>query len=342
MRKKLLTMIILTIIIGMHNPALAEMKKTGQAGMTYLAISMSARESAMGNASTASVRGMQSIFYNVAFLTGINEFQLNINQVSWLADTKLYGVAAGYSFGDYGTVGLDFIYMDYGFIQGTQRVDKAVDPRGFVLTRELTVEDYSFGIAYAYPVNDRFSFGAKIKYVHEDLAQDLPIAVGYKDESRTEFEYEDRDWNLNHWGLDFGAAYETGFEDLVLGVSFTNYSTDMQYWKEVFQMPLALKMGLVMDIFKLFEESETIQVNTAIDLIHPIDYTERIHIGTELVLYEQFSFRGGYQFNHDVENFSLGLGIKFDYQGMSGMLDFAHTNTEYFGSVKRISLNFNL
>ena len=48
MRKKLLTMVTLIFIIGIHSSAFAQFKKAGQTGMTYLAISMSARESAMG------------------------------------------------------------------------------------------------------------------------------------------------------------------------------------------------------------------------------------------------------------------------------------------------------
>lgn len=188
--------LILLIIMAFTSVSNAQMKKVGQAGMTYLSISLGARESAMGDASVASVRGIQGMFYNQATLTQIEQFAVIVNSVNWLADTKIYGVAAAYSFGQYGTIGLDLVYMDYGDIIGTQRVDASVDSRGFITTGNVNVEDYAVGIAYAYPVSAKFSFGGKIKIVHENLG-DVPIAVGWVDIAADIPKYEDRNWGMN-------------------------------------------------------------------------------------------------------------------------------------------------
>ena len=50
------------------------MKKVAQSGMTYLSISLSARESAMGNASTAGSNGVQNVFNNVGAITSVDGF----------------------------------------------------------------------------------------------------------------------------------------------------------------------------------------------------------------------------------------------------------------------------
>jgi hypothetical protein len=332
--------LIALIIVSLSADGFAQLKKVAQSGMTYLAISLGARESAMGNASVASVKGVQSIFYNPAILAESEGFGLAANSVTWLADTKLYGIAAMYGFGQWGTFGIDLVYMDYGRIVGTQRVDKSVNPDGFIFTGDLNIEDYAIGFAYAHAVNERFSFGFKIKYVHEDLG-DAAIAVKAIDEAAGLYEYEDRHWSLNHWGFDFGGFYDTGYEGLALAVAFQNYSGDMKYWSEVFQMPLVLRMGLSMDITRLFmSENKEIELITAIDALHPIDYTEKLHIGAELVYLKMFAIRAGYKFNYDVENFSLGVGIKFDYEGYEGSFDYAYTNAEFFDNVNRLSLNF--
>ena len=128
MKIKYFSIMIIVLIISLFESNYAQMKKTGQSGMTYLAISLGARESAMGNASVATVNGTQSLFYNPASLTSLDKFGIVINHVSWLADTQLYGLGAAYSFGQYGTLGLDMIYMDYGEIIGTRRVDKSIAP----------------------------------------------------------------------------------------------------------------------------------------------------------------------------------------------------------------------
>jgi hypothetical protein len=337
MKNKILVLIALFLVCLQAN-GFAQMKKVAQTGMTYLAISLGARESAMGNASVASVRGIQAIFYNPAILAESEGFGLALNSVTWLADTKLYGIGAMYGLGRYGAFGFDLVYMDYGKIVGTQRVDKSIDPDGFIVTGDLKVEDYAIGLAYAYPVNDRFSFGVKVKLVHEDLGN----ATFYKGHA----EYDDgisstEDFSLNHWGFDFGGFYETGYKDLALAVAFQNYSGDMKYWAEEFQMPLVLRMGMCMDIAKLFmAENKEIELNTAVDVLHPIDYTERVHVGTELVYMKMFAVRAGYKFNYDVENYSLGVGVKFDFEGYKGSFDYAYTNAEFFDNVNRLTLNF--
>lgn len=340
MKIKYFSLIIIVLLFSFFESNFAQMKKVGQSGMTYLAISLGARESAMGNASVATVNGTQSVFYNPASLTSLNNFGFVINHVSWIADTQLYGLGAAYSFGQYGTVGVDFIYMDYGEIIGTKRVDKSIDERGFVTTGDINVQDYSIGLAYAFPVNELFSFGVKIKYVHEYLGR-VPIAVKEIDAANQLYGYEDREWQINNWGFDFGAFYKIGFKDLVLGVAFQNYSTDMKYWTEQFQMPLTIKMGLAMDILKIWNDKSDFELNTAVDLLHPIDYTERVHVGTELAFKKMFFLRAGYKFNYDVENYSFGLGFNFTLGNFGASLDYAYTNAEFFGNVNRLTLNFN-
>ena len=332
----LLTFFML-LLSGLH----AQMKKAGQSGMTYLAISLSARESAMGNASVAAVRGVQALFYNPALLTKFEGIGAAVNQVNWLADTKIYSAGVVYSLARYGTLGLDLVYMDYGKIVGTERVDKSIDQRGYRITGDLNIQDYAIGLAYAYAVNERFSFGTKIKIVHEDLGN-APIAVKAIDESQGLYEYEDRSWKLTDWGFDFGGYYEVGFKNLAFAVAFQNYSGDMQYWSEAFQMPLTIRMGLAMNLAEiLMPDNDQIAINTAIDALHPIDYTERVHIGTEFVYRNMLALRAGYKFNYDVEDFSVGAGFNFEIEGYAASIDYAYTNAEFFGHVDRFSLNFS-
>lgn len=341
MKIKYFSVIIIVLIFALFGSSSAQLKKVAQSGMSYLSISLAARESAMGNASVASVEGTQSLFYNPASLTSLENFGFVINHVSWLADTQLYGLGAAYSFGQYGTVGLDMVYMDYGEIIGTQRVDKSIDERGFVTTGNLNIQDYSIGLAYAFPINELFSAGLKLKYVHENLGS-VPIAVSsVETDSGTVYTREDREWEINNWGFDFGAFYKIGYKDLVLGVAFQNYSSDMKYWTEQFQLPLVIRVGLAMDILKLWNNGDgDFELNTAVDLLHPIDYTERVHVGTELGFKEMFFLRAGYKFNYDVEDYSFGLGFNFSLGDFGATLDYAYTNAEFFGNVNRLSLNF--
>ena len=319
---------------------LADMKKVAQSGMTYLAVSLGARESAMADASVAAVQGVQGLMHNPSAMTELSGFGVTFNQVKWIADTDIYSVGLAYHTKRWGAFGVDLVYMDYGTIVGTQRVDKSINTRGFMLTGNLNVDEYAVGFGYAYQVNDKFSFGTKIKYIHEDLGT-APIAVSVTDPAKNIFEYESREWALNHWGFDFGARYKIGFRDLVFAVAFQNYSTDLKYWAEEFTLPLVLRMGLAMDVAKIFwPENDTIALNMAVDALHPNDYTERLNIGGEFIYLDMFSLRGGYKFNYDVENYSFGLGFKFALSGYAASIDYAYTNAEYFGHIDRFSMRF--
>ena len=124
---KSILLISVFVLLSLQSTVFAQMKKMGQSGMTYLAISLGARESAMGNASVASVEGIQGLFYNPAVLARFEGFGITMNQVDWLADTKVYGLGAAYGMGNYGCFGIDLIYMDYGKIVEANTPDEFFD-----------------------------------------------------------------------------------------------------------------------------------------------------------------------------------------------------------------------
>ena len=333
--------LVLAVLLLNAESATAQKKKVAQSGMTYLGISLSARQSAMGNASVASVTGAQGLFYNPASITQLDKNSLVINQVNWLVDTHVYGLGAIVPLDQWGTVGLDVVYMDYGTIMGTRRVDKSIDDRGYVTTGDIGVEDYAIGLTYAYAINDRFSFGTKLKIAHESLGK-ADYTVGVIDEASGEYEYAHKEWKLNQWGFDFGCYYDTGYRSLVFAVAFQNFSRDMVYWTEKFQMPLILRMGLAADLNKLLGLGlNEINLNASVDAMHPIDYTEQVNLGGEIVYKNKFALRSGYQFNQDTENLSFGFGVNFQYQGTNAALDYAFTRAEFFEDINRFSLSFS-
>ncbi|MBC8183730.1 PorV/PorQ family protein [candidate division KSB1 bacterium] len=319
-------------------------KKVAQSGMTYLAVSLGARESAMGDASVAAVRGIQGCFYNPAVLADIKGTEGCINQVNWLVDTKLYGMAAAQSLGNLGTIGFDLVYMDYGQIVGTKRVDKSVNDRGFITTGDINVQEFAVGVSYSRRISDKFAFGMKVKCIHEDLGKAAIVVKEITDDETGEIIKirEDKNWKLNHWGMDFGTIYHTGFKSLAFAMFMQNFSTDMKYWYEEFQLPMSLRLGMSMDMTDFFmEDNENLAVNFAIDAINPNDYTERIHIGTEVVCLKRFALRTGYKFNHDVESFTFGMGINFEIAGCSAVLDYGFTRANYFKDINRFSVHFS-
>ena len=322
-----------------------EVRKEGQTGMTYLAVSLGPRESAMGDATVASVHGIQGIFYNQATLADIEKFELVANQVNYLVDTKLYGVGAAYRLGQWGTIGLDMVYMDYGYIEGTRRVDRGIDPKGYILTVDIGVKDYALGLSYAYRFSDRVALGGKIKYAYEDLGDAEYVIYDTLDTATGEYHNisESKRWKLSHLGFDFGGLYYSGFKSLTFAFAFQNYSTDMKYYFEEFQMPFVVRMGFAMDVADFFmPDDKKLQINLAIDVLHPNDNYERVYVGSEIVLMQTLALRCAYKSNHDLESFNFGFGVNFKYSGMEGRFDYSYSKMKWFEDVNRIGFQFSL
>jgi hypothetical protein len=341
MKKYIACFLILTLMIGV---ASAMKNKVAQSGMTYLAISMGSRETAMGDAGTAITKGINGLWHNPAVLADIDRFAVALNQVDWLIDTKLYGTAFAASLGKWGSIGLDITYMDYGEIIGTRVVDKSIDYRGFVLTGDIGVEDYAIGLAYARRISDKFSLGLKVKRLHERLGRASYVVSEYDDPATGEKirTRKEKDWKLNDWGLDIGTTYDVGWKSLTFAMAMQNFSRDMKYWNEEFQTPMVLRMGLSMDVTQLFVDgTKPIGLLVALDALHPNDHTERVHLGAELSYLQNFCLRAGYKFNHEVESLTAGVGAQFNVSGLKGSFDYAYGSADYFEDVHRFSITFS-
>ncbi len=335
--------LLLTLLALWPATTYAVKKKVGQSGMTYLAISMSARENGMGDAATATVQGIEGMWHNPAVVADIPHLAVTLNQVNWLVNSKLYGAAVGYSLGNLGAVALDLTYMDFGDFTGTVPVDRSVDPRGFKITRTFRVEDYAIGLCFARRVSDKFAFGFKLKRLHENLGPAAYVVDEYDDPETGEKirVRKTREWAIDDWGLDFGTVYDVGWKGLRVAMTMQNFSRDMKYWYEEFQTPMVLRLGLAMNASQLlFPRSDLVDMVISLDTMHPNDYTERVHVGSELTLMKRIAVRAGYKFNHDVETATLGVGFAFQVAGVKAHFDYAYCAANYFRDISRFSLAF--
>ncbi|NOZ55411.1 MAG: PorV/PorQ family protein [Calditrichaeota bacterium] len=341
-RRKLRTTLLtlLTVLSVVHLAVGGQKKRVGQSGMAYLDITMSARAAAMGDAATATVTGIDGLWHNPGVVADVPDWAAALHQVNWLVDSKLYGVALAKSLGNFGAVGVDLTYMDYGDFVGTRPVDRAVDPRGFVITRKFRVEDYAVGFTFARRVSNKFTFGFRLKRLHENLGPAAYVVDEYQDPETGEMVRvrRTREWELNDWGLDFGTAYDVGWKSLRIAMTMQNFSRDMKYWFEEFQTPMTLRIGLAMDVAQLLLPSTpNVQLKVALDATHPNDYTERVHAGAEFLYSRRLALRVGYKFNHDVESAAFGVGTQVELAGLSAEFDYAYCAANYFKDIHRLS-----
>lgn len=328
--------ITLLILVTLFHTLNAQDKKLAQTGMKFLSVSTDARSSGFGEAITAVDLGSASaIFYNPATMASIHEFtSLTVGNVSWIADIKhLHSAIAFAPFdGDYGVFGISFQSVDYGEFMGTIVAD---NEQGYVDVGSYSPTAMAIGIGYAKALSTKFSVGGNIKYVKQDLGSsiiDVDDTGGYIQESNS----------LGAMAFDFGILYKTGFKSLNFGMSVRNFSTELKYKEETFQLPLTFRIGLSMDALDLIDvDKNTHSLIVAVDASHPRDYSEQLFIGGEYTFINTFSIRAGFVSPADEHNFSAGFGIKRNISGMNVGVDYAYQPFGIFNNVHRFSFNFS-
>jgi hypothetical protein len=324
---KILTIVFISIVLVI--PAQAVMKKVAQAGFQFLKIDMSARSAGMAGAFTMMGDDANAMFHNPSGIAYFDsDYDVFLTNTTWIADISYIGGGVLMNFGNVGTFGLNFMTADYGEIIGTRITTTEA---GFEETGNIggDVGAYAVGLVYAKQISEKFAMGGQIKYVAQSLAKSQISLDGKtvdNEESGTTFE--------------FGTTFYPGLtESFRFGISIKNFSQEFIYEQERVELPLTFNIGFAVDAFDVIGnlDQEIHSLMIAFDAIHPRDYTERIHLGTEYWFMNMVALRTGYKFNYDEEGFSFGVGAKVNVGGLDLKLDYAYTDFGVFDNVNRIS-----
>ena len=323
-------------------------QKLAQASFQFLSVVSDARAAAMADAVTSLQIGSSALFFNPAGMSNMKDFiDVSASNNQWIADIKHYtvGMAISPFKGDYGVVGFSMQYVDYGNFIGT-RVNKSID-KGYDDVGIFKLYALAVGIGYAKQLTDQFSVGGQIHWARQDLGQStipnlapqIPIldSLGkptgqFADSSSTVSN------KLTPLVFDFGTQFKTGIKSLVFGMSVRNFSKDMQYAYENFQLPLVFTLGISMNLMDFFENVPMDQsLYLCIDASHYRDHPEQLKIGVEYQVLKMLSLRGGYATNSDESGFSYGVGVsKFGFA-----FDYSYTPFGVFNNVQRMTVRFS-
>ena len=328
MTRTMMHVVALIMLMASHSSLKAE-DKLGQTGFQFLSVHSDARGAALAGAMTTIPANSSSLFFNPAGLARMEarfDVATSINQ--WIADINHNSLSAAYRpmNGDYGVFGLSITSVDYGDIQGY-----AVHPvsLGYVPTHILRPSALSIGLGYAKNLSDRFAIGGQVKHSSQQLDKgiyEIDDSLAVKKNMAQAFAY------------DFGTLFYTGFKGIAFGMNIRNFSNEISYEKENFQLPLTFTMGISMDVFEWFEyRSPDHSLQLSLDAVHPRSYPEYLNIGVEYEMQQYFYLRSGFMHNRDERNWSYGLGIH--KYGLT--LDYAFIPFGIFENVQMISARFS-
>ena len=339
--KKIKTLLIIILAFLITGAGFGqEFKKQAQAGFQFLNMSNDARITALGEAGTSLETNASSLLYNPAGMARQSNFaDFTFGKTSWIADINYYHGAIAINpvaGGEYGVIGLSFVYVDYGTIYRTIR--STSDPKGYIDLGEFKPFGFSAGIGYAKALSDKFSVGGNIRYVKQDLGKDQVIGINTDNSNIT------KDYSQATLAYDFGVIYKTGMKSLTLGLNVRNFSQEIKYEKEGFSLPLIFKIGLSMNAMELFPSinKEMHKLLISVDASHPRDYSEQIGVGGEYLFMNTLSLRLGYLFPADESGLSAGIGLQQTLDGYDFGLDYAYTAFGVFKDVHKFTLRFSL
>lgn len=308
--------------------------KLAQTGMKFLSVSTDARASAMGEAYTALHSNSSAMFYNPAGMANLNKMvDVSFGQTSWIADINYMHASAAFIPNNdinWGVFGVSVLAVDYGDLQGTVR---ASNEQGYLDVGTFSPIGLMIGVGYAKMLSEKFSIGGNIKYVKQSMGAGI---IGFDANN----EISEDDLTTDAMAFDFGVIYWTGYKQLKIGMSVRNFSQEIEYIEEGFQLPLTFRVGAsfdMVDVLPLDKENHSILV--AVDASHPRDFKEQIFLGGEYMFMKTFSVRAGYSFPQDERGFSAGVGVQHDLAGLFLAVDYAYAPFGVFDNVHRITIN---
>ncbi|MBN2412383.1 PorV/PorQ family protein [candidate division KSB1 bacterium] len=313
-----------------------ENEKLAQTGFQFLSVISDARAAAMAEAMTSLEFGSGALFFNPAGMANMKGFiDMTASTNQWIADIShnTFSLAVNPAMGHYGVIGFSVQSVDYGKFYGT-RVDKSKD-LGYVDTEIFELNSMAIGVGYAKSLTDRFSVGGQVRWVKQDLGESMIPFISAEQDTSLKGITND----LTPIAYDFGTQFKTGFKSLVFGMSVRNFSKEIKYVEEGFQLPLVFNLGISMNMMDFFENTLfNSSLFLAVDATHFRSHAEQVKVGLDYRLMDILSLRGGYVSNNDENSISYGMGV--EYMGLA--LDYAYTPFGVFDNVKRMTVRFSL
>ncbi|MFH1196219.1 MAG: PorV/PorQ family protein [bacterium] len=329
--KKLYQIYITVLIAGILTSVTFAQTKIAQTGFGFLEVSSDARSSGMAEAVNSLSGYPGALSYNPASMAEMPTLlnaTFSINQ--WIADINYMAASVIVSpfSGDYGVVGISIQSVDYGDVEGT--INNPYDPSGYTETGMISPTAFSIGVGYAKMLNDNFGVGGQIRYSVQKLGD------GYVP---TETGAELKENKASALSYDFGTVFKTGLKSLAFGMSVRNFSKEIKFESEDFQLPLIFTLGISADLFDFFEVPGPEQsLLLSLDTTHPRSHAEQVKFGLEYKFMNMFALRGGYVSGNDENDVCFGVGVtQFGVE-----LDYAYTPFGVFDNVQRFTARISL
>ena len=288
--------------------------RTGEAGASELLINPWAQSSGMSGSNTASVRGLESIFLNVAGLTGVDATELAFSHASWFADISINGFGFAQKIGDAGVMGVSVMSLDFGDIERTTYEN----PDGGIGT--FSPQFMNIALSYAKQFTYSMSAGVTIKMISESAAElsanGLAIDAGVHYQTGENGEAK---FGITLKNIGPRMSFEGDGDDLTLtGPNGSDMTVEIR--SAAFELPSLLNIGASYDfLFFNMSGEPMFRVTCSETFVSNSFSKDQFLTGVEFSWKEMISLRGGYGYESGIlEDYDSGRSTAFT--GMSAGL----------------------
>ncbi len=314
--------------------------RVGTTAASFLKIGVGSRALGMGDAYTTLSDDATGMYWNPAGTAAMTQTQALYAHYNYIADIYYDYGGLAIPVQGFGTVGAFVGVLGMGEIERTT----VANPEG--TGEKVSASSFVFGMSYSRALTDRFNIGANVKYIREGIWHSVAQGVA----------------------VDIGVQYTTFFKNLKIGMSISNFGSDMKMDgrdmmvqhdisstvagnnenlnahldTDAFPLPILFRVGLSSNIAKDLLGSEQYDWTVAVDAVHPNDNKEYLNVGTEVRLFNRLlSFRGGYRellLDEKEGGLSLGVGLEYDLGVGLVDVDYAYVDFGRFDSQSKLTL----
>ncbi|MBP1691332.1 MAG: hypothetical protein H6Q32_684 [Bacteroidetes bacterium] len=330
-------LICLLAVLLVAQTGVAQNRKAGLTGASFLKVGVGARNVALGTAVTALSGDVTQMFYNPAGIALKDQtLQASFTYNKWIADIGHSAAAVSYNIEGIGTIGVGFITFGLSGIEATR--DIPVDPglRQFQIDNNTNstydYRDIAYQLTISRYVMDALSLGITVKGISQTI----------DGEGATAF------------AVDFGSVYDIGVLDWKIAARFNNLGSDLLFYDIASPLPMQFTIGTSLVPFK----NDMMGVMVAVDAAKPQDGPLYIYSGVEVRVTNMVALRGGYKFNYSgtdevpgtglsavnstIEGLSAGAGLRTSLEGYEVGFDYSFTQMDLLDPAHRFTLTVGL
>lgn len=329
--------------------------RVGQAGAQQLLINPWARSSGFGGANSASVTGLEAMYWNVAGMSFTRKTEVMFSHTRWLVGSDINLNTFGFSqkMGEASVLGLGIMTMDFGDIPITT-VDLPEGDNG-----TFSPQFMNFGLSYAKIFSNRIYGGITVRVVSESISNLNSMGFCFDAGIQYVTSVGDRSKERNKDNLHFGIALKnvgppmqySGDGMSIRAVLNSGSNITLEQRSAQFELPSLLNIGLTYH-YRMAEDHRLSFSGTFTSNSFSKD---QYRAGLEYAFKNYVMLRGGYVYEADVNDqdmtttdlagpaAGLTLRLPVGKEKVSSIdLDYAYQVTTRFAGIHSIGVRIAL